>query len=173
LNEFTYRSARSGSLVVGFGLATAVEIAVMDVLLHARHPLFAWTLTLASVWTIWWLAADYRAQGRGAIRIDRGALDLRVGRRAAVRIPLTLVAAVVRPTWRDLPAAGSRAGSDYRNLMKPAAPNVLVTLSTPAAVKLFGITTRPVRRLGLRLDDPNGFVLALDRARSEPHTPVT
>ncbi|HEY5060526.1 MAG TPA: hypothetical protein VII52_03270 [Gemmatimonadaceae bacterium] len=173
MNEFTYRSARSGSLVVGFGLATAVEIAVMDVLLHARHPLLAWTLTIASIWTIWWLAADYYALGRGTVRIDSRALDLRVGRRAAVQLPLSLVATVVRPTWRDLPAAGSHASKDYRNLMKPAAPNVLVTLTTPTAVRLFGMTTRPVRRLGLRLDDPIGFVLAVDGARSESQPPAT
>jgi len=43
--EFTYRSARSGSLVVGLGLAIAVETVVVHLWLGAKHPVLAWALT--------------------------------------------------------------------------------------------------------------------------------
>jgi hypothetical protein len=165
LTRFTYRSARSGSLVVGFSLAIVVETLVLHIWLGARHPALTWTLTAASVWALCWLAADYRALGQGTIGIDDNLVDLRVGRRAAVRVPVSAVSTVAQPTWRELPEAGASASGDYRNLMKPATPNVLVTLAAPARVRLPGGFTRMVRRLGLRLDDPEGFIAAIDAVR--------
>jgi len=53
--------------------------------------------------------------------------------------------------------------------MKPATPNVLVTLAAPAMVRLPGGLARPARRLGLRLDDPVGFIAAL----AAPSPPVS
>ena len=173
MREFTYRSARSGSLVVGLGLAIGVETFVMHLWLRLQHPMLAWSLTAASVWALAWLAADYRALGRGTIRVDRDALDLRVGRRAALRVPLSALATVVRPSWQEVPAAGAAGSEDYRNLMKPATPNVLVTLAAPTKVRLAGGIERPARRLGLRLDDPVGFIAALDIARASLGAPAS
>lgn len=165
---FTYRSARSGSLVFGLGLAIAVETLVLHLWLGARHPAVAWALTVASVATILWLAADYAALGSGAVRLVGDELDLRVGRRGAVRVPRSSVQAVVRPTWRDLPVTGAPDARDYLNLTKPATPNVLVTLAAPATVRLSGGLTRRARRIGLRLDDPAAFVTALAAPPSPP-----
>jgi hypothetical protein len=161
---FTYRSARAGSLVFGLGLAIVVETCVVHLVLHARHPLLAWGLTVASVSTLAWLAADYRALGRGTIRVDRDGIDLRVGRRASARVPLSALESVVQPTWQQIPAAGEAGSADYRNLMKPAPPNVLVTVGVPTVVRLTGGRAPTVRRLGLRLDDPAGFIAAVETA---------
>jgi hypothetical protein len=158
---FTYRSARSGSLVGGLGLAIAVETVALHLWLAARHPIAAWALTVGSVAALVWLAADYRALGRGAVRLDAKTLDLRIGRRFALRLPRSAVVEVVRPTWRDLPTAGTPAAADYLNLTKPAMPNVLLTLSAPTTVRLAGGLARRARRLGLRLDDADAFVAAL------------
>jgi hypothetical protein len=172
MREFTYRSARSGSLVVGLGLAIGIETFVMHLWLRLQHPALAWSLTVASISALVWLAADYRALGRGTIRVDRDALDLRVGRRAALRVPLSEVATVVRPSWRELPVAWVAGSGDYRNLMKPATPNVLVTLAAPTKVRLPGGIERPARRLGLLVDDPVGFIAALDMARASLGAPA-
>jgi hypothetical protein len=166
MREFTYRSARSGSLVAGLGLVIVVETTVLHLWLRTQHPVLAWTLTLSSLSALAWLATDYHGLGRGAIRVDRDAIDLRVGRRVSLRVPLQAVATVVRPSWRDVPAAGAPGSADYRNLMKPAAPNVLVTLAEPTTVRLLGAVARPVRRIGLRVDDPDGFIAACDSARA-------
>ena len=159
--SFTYRSARSGSLVVGLGLAIVVETVALHLVLHARHPWLAWILTTSSLSAIVWLAGDYRALGSGAVRLEGDTLDVSVGRRVSVRLPLSTVQSVVRPTWRDLPAPGDRATGEFLNLTKPAAPNVLVTLVAPATVRIPGGLRRQVRRLAMHLDDPAAFVSAL------------
>jgi hypothetical protein len=81
MQEFTYRSARSGSLVVGLGLAIAVEAAVLHLWLRPTHPVLAWSATLSSLSVVAWLWADYRALGRGAIRVGFDAVDVWVGTR--------------------------------------------------------------------------------------------
>ena len=55
---------------------------------------------------------------------------------------------------------------DYLNLTKPAAPNVLIMLATPQRVRLVAGIHREVRRLALRLDDPDSFLRALDEHRA-------
>jgi hypothetical protein len=173
MKAFTYQSARSGSLVVGLGLAILVETVVLHLWLGRTHLLLAWSLTATSASAVAWLAADYQALGRGTVRIEADALDLRVGRRAAVRVPLTAVATIVPPSWRDLPAGGTPESRDYRNLMQPATPNVLVTLVAPAMVRLPGGVLRPPQRLGLRLDDPGGFIAAFTAMQSARGAPAT
>jgi hypothetical protein len=162
MREFTYRRARSGSLVAGLGGAILVETVALHLWLAGRHPVLAWLLTLGSVSALVWLAADYRAMGTGALRVGGGRVELRVGRRFAIELPADAVAAAVaRPTWRELPAAGTPAARDYLNLTKPATPNVLHMLAEPTSLRLPGGVGRTVRRLGLCVDDPTGFVAAV------------
>lgn len=159
--EFTYRSARSGGLLAGLGLALLVETVALHLWLVERHPVLAWTLTVVSLATLLWLAADYHAVGRGAVRLSEDALDVRIGHRFAARLPRAEVASVVRARWRDLPAAGTPAAAGYMNLTKPATPNVLVTLVAPTRIRLPGGIQRSVQRLGLHLDEPDLFLSAL------------
>ncbi|HKG92146.1 MAG TPA: hypothetical protein VKA84_09655 [Gemmatimonadaceae bacterium] len=164
---FTYRGARSGSLLAGLALAILVETVALHAWLRARHPLVAWALTLASLAAIAWLAADYRAMGRGAVRVTPDALDLRVGRRLALTLRPSDVATAARAGWRDVPEAGTPAAAEYVNPTKPAEPNVLLTLREPATVRLVAGVTRRVRRVGLHLDDPDGFLVAVRRLREQ------
>lgn len=161
MQEFTYRSARSGSLLAGLGLAVLVEMTVLHLWLVGRHPVLAWTLTASSLLALLWLAADYRAVGRGAVRLGADVLDLQVGRRFAVRLSPAAVVTAVRPGWRDLPAAGTPAAAGYLNLMKPVSPNVLLTLAAPVEIRLPGGLRRSVQRLGLHLDEPEAFLALL------------
>jgi hypothetical protein len=160
-HTFTYRSARSGSLLAGIGIALLAETLVLHLWLVSRHPLIALTMTAISVATLAWLAADYVAMGRGTIRMDGEVLVLDVGRRFALRVPRASLASVVQPDWRDIPEAGTPAASDYLNLMKPAPPNVLLTLAEPSRVRIAGGIRRTVRRIGLHVDEPQRLVEAL------------
>jgi hypothetical protein len=161
---FTYRSARSGSLMFGFALILGVETAALHAWLQGRHPAAAWCLTILSAMSLVWLAADYHRLGHGAIVVNRDALDLRIGLRARAVIPREAIAHMIQPTWRDLPAAGSAEGRDYRNLMKPAPPNVLIVLKEPVPVQVAGGVRLPARRIALHVDDPDGFLAAVENS---------
>jgi hypothetical protein len=168
MKTFTYRSARSGALLAGFGLAIAVETLVLHLWLVARHPIVAWTLTAGSVATLAWLVADYRSFGRGVVRLSEDLLELRVGLRFAASVPTSAVMMATRPTWRDLPTRGTPAAAGYLNLMKPGTPNVLLTLAVPTTVRLPGGLRRSALRLGLRLDAPDDFLAALHDSAGAP-----
>ncbi len=165
VQDFTYRSARSGGLLLGLGLALLVETVALHLWLVDRHPAIAWTLTIASIATLLWLAADYGAAGRGAVRLSDDALDLRVGYRFAARIARSDVASVARAEWRDVPAPGTPMAEGYISLMKPSMPNILLTLATPAQLRLPGGVRRRVQRIGLHLDEPQRFLSAFDQER--------
>lgn len=168
MRDFTYASARSGSVVAGIGIALVVETVALHLWLHPRHPVLAWGLTAASVGTLAWLVADYVAMGRGAVRVDADAVRMVIGRRVDATVERQAIESVVRPGWKDIPESGTPAAADYLNLTKPAEPNVLITLVAPARVLLPGGISRRVRRLGLHLDEPDGFVAALNDPAPTP-----
>jgi hypothetical protein len=154
--RFSYRSSRSGGLVLGLAMAIGVETIALHALFMRSHPWVAWTLTLTSVYALWWIVSDYRAMGTGAVAVS-DAVQLDVGRRVHARFTLADIAGVSRPTWRERPTRAA----DYLNATKPAEPNVLITLKTPATARLAGGVRRSVQRIGLHVDDPAAMVAAL------------
>jgi hypothetical protein len=159
IGAFTYRSARSGALSAGLALAVGVESLVLHLWLGERHPGWAWTLTALGVATLAYVALEYRAWGRGAVHVTPDALDLRIAGRMAVRVPRTAVAGAAVASWRDVPDGAS---DGYLNGTGPAEPNVMLAFTAPVPVRVAaGLVTRRVRRLGLRVDDPAGFVAAV------------
>jgi hypothetical protein len=159
--KFTLRGARSGSMAAGFGIAIVVETVVLHLWLGARHPAWTWSLTVVSVASLAWLVVEYRATRDAAVTVDSELLDLAVGHRFVLRIPRTQVASAVPATWRDVPDAPT---AGYLNASAPAQPNVLVTFSSPARVRLLGgLAKRSVTRLGLCLDEPARFIQTLQR----------
>jgi len=160
--EFTYRTARSGSLFAGLGLALLVETLVLHLWIVGRQPLLAWLPTAGSLGTLTWLTADYVAMGRGAIRLIGNELAIVVGRRFALHVSRDQVARIVRPDWREIPEGGTPAAAGFVNPMKPAAPNVLITLAEPMRVRVAGGLWRTVQRIGLHVDEPQRLIEALD-----------
>jgi hypothetical protein len=156
---FTYRSARSGALTAGLALAVAVEAVVLHLWLAQSRPTLAWVLTALSALTLAYLAVEFRAWGRGAVRVTPERLELRIRGRADAVVPRAGVAGVSAATWRDVPDGPDAA---YLNVTGPAEPNVLLTFVAPVPVRVAGgLLTRHVARVGLRLDDPHGFVQAV------------
>lgn len=161
--SFTYRTARSGALSAGLGLAVGIEALVLHLWLAPRHPAWAWTLTALSILTLVHLAAEYRAWGRGAIRVSADIVEITISRRTSARVPRSAVSRAALATWRALPDSPDAA---YVNAMAPAEPNVLVEFHTPVSVRLAGgLVTRQVVRLGLHVDDPTAFVQAVSIPR--------
>ncbi len=159
--QFTYRTARSGSFVVGISAAILIETAVVHLLLYGHSRIAALVLTALSLWAIAWLTRDYLALGNTALSVNDDRVDLRIGRRYSLHLPRSSITRVSQPTFRDLPAPGTNGGRDYLNLMKPATPNVLLTLQEPIRVRITAGFHRTVSRLALHLDDPSGFVNAM------------
>ena len=148
------------------GAVLVIESVAVHFAVAARHPRVAWALTLASVAALVWLVRDYLALGSGFIRLEHDALRLRVGRRFDISLPLARVTRSLKPTFRDLPTPGTNEGRDYLNLTKPATPNVLIVLDVPQRIRLSAGIHRDVRRVALKLDDPEGFLRTVDAQRA-------
>jgi hypothetical protein len=110
--------------------------------------------------------------GTGAVVLSNGAVELEIGARFDISIPLRAIAGAFQPTFRDLPTPGSNQRRDYLNLTKPASPNVLIVLDAPRRVLLAPGLHRDVTRIGLRLDEGAAFLAAL-RERREAASPST
>jgi hypothetical protein len=156
VSSYTMRGARFGAIFVAIGMMVIVETLALHLLLMTRHPVGAWLLTVSSLSVLVWLVSDYRAMGDCALRVDTDTLEGRIGRRVALSVPRSQVAAAIRPEWRDVEGLGK----GYLNATRPAAPNVLVSFREPTVVKVLGAGRR-FEKLGLRLDDPEGFVAAM------------
>lgn len=141
-------------------MVLVIETLALHVLLSRWQPVLAWALTLASVASLVWLVRDDRAFAKRPVELDGEALTLRSGRRFAVRVRRGEVADVRQVTWRDLP----KRGPGYLKGSGFAQPNVVVRFREPRAVRIFGIV-KQVSTVGLRLDDPEGFMSALQALR--------
>ena len=164
--EFSYRSARSGSITAAIVAVILVESVAVHFAVAARRPALAWVLTLTSLVAVLWLVRDYLALGTGAVRLGDDTLELTIGRRFAIGIPLATIERATTPTFRDLPAAGTTQGRDFLNLTKPASPNVLLVLGEPKRVRLTAGVHRDARRIAFRLDDAPSFLAALEERRA-------
>jgi hypothetical protein len=144
----------------------AIESAAVHFALVARLPLLAWLLTVMSVIAALWLIRDYIDLGRGAVRLGDDTLELSIGRRFAISLPLSAIERAMTPTFRDLPVPGTTQGRDYVNLTKPGSPNVLLFLREARRIRLMAGVRRDARRIAFRLDDAPGFLAALDERRA-------
>ncbi|MEP6619109.1 MAG: hypothetical protein ABJE47_07340 [bacterium] len=171
MTSFTYRVARSGALLCGLGFAIGAETLVLHLWLAPKHPAIAWPLTIGALGTFAWLIADYHALGHGTLRLTAETLEVAIGQRGKAVVPLASVLTAVRSTWREVPASGTLAAAEYMNLLKPASPNVLLTLTVPVSVRLVGGVRRRVRQFGFCLDDPDAFITALSEVRANETVP--
>ena len=162
--NFTYTSAQSRSLVIALSAVLLVESTVMHLWIASQHPLIAWTLTATSLATLLWFWHDSVRFARGVIRVDDTSMIIAMGGRWNGTVPRALIVSATRPIWQDVPAAGTDAAKDYANLTRPADPNVLVVLREDVALRLFGLATKNVRRIGCHLDAPDEFVRLITTA---------
>ena len=163
---FSYRSARSPAITFTLVAVIVIESVAVHFAVAARRPLLAWVLSFTSVLAVLWLVRDYLALGTGAVRLGDDTLELTIGRRFVIVIPLAAIDRAAAPTFRDLPAPGTTQGRDFLNLTKPATPNVLLILGEPTRVRITAGLHRDARRIALRLDDAPAFLTALDERRA-------
>lgn len=141
-------------------MLVVVETGTLHLLLVHFVPLLAYALSATSLSLLVWLIADYHALGRSAVQVTDKEVSVEIGRRLRATIPRDQIAAAMRPTWQQLGAAAPR----YLNPTKPGSPNVLLVFATPQTVTVLDLLHRPIERLGLQLDDPAGFLAALQES---------
>ncbi|MBX9928972.1 MAG: hypothetical protein K2X99_08665, partial [Gemmatimonadaceae bacterium] len=104
------------------------------------------------------IVRDYRALMGTVVNVEPNALRLTVGARVQAVIARASIEEVRRATWRELPPDTEPS---YLRPTQPGDPNVVVRFRFPVRVTVAGLIPREVRVLGLSLDDPDGFVAAL------------
>ena len=164
--QFSYRTARSTAITTAIIAVVLIESFAVHFAVAARHPIVAWILTLSSIAAVAWLLRDYLALGTGAVRLTADMVNLTIGRRFDVALPLGAIARVIAPTFRDLPTPGTTQGRDFLNLTKPAAPNVLIFLEESRRLAITMGITRDVKRIALKLDDSAAFISAIEARRA-------
>lgn len=158
--SFSYKSARSGSLVVGIILVLMTEGTAIHLWTYSKNVWIAFALDAMTLFTLGWIIAEYLAIGTGRIRVSDDEIELKVGRQFDMNLSRNAVADIARPDWRDLPQKGMPEAADYLHLMRSATPNVLITLREAVQVERPLIAPRQIRRIGLHVDDPDGFITA-------------
>ena len=164
--SFSYhrRNAYAATLYAVVG-AALVEMTVVDLLVRSRHPTVANALFVIDALGLVWMLGFARSVQLRPILVTADSLLIRNGLVAAVDVPrgeITIELGRVRA-----PAKGSPGY--FRAAL--GQPNALITVSRPVMVRRAYGKARPVRQIGLILDDPKGFESAWRSAavdRPEP-----
>ena len=155
---FSALSARSKPLVIGASIAIVVETFVVHLLIVQRFPWLAVFLWLTNVYTIWWLVRDYRMVESRPTVLRRDDAFVGIGKRLRGAIPYAIMESVSRPSWQERPGPTT---PEYVKLSGTGDPNVLLRLREPYSfIGPMGIR-KSGRLIGLKLDDPDGFVRAV------------
>jgi len=131
------------------------ETAAAHIALSMWKPWVAWVSTISSAYAVLWFAGDAQLIRLYPVAITGGALQIVVGIRWRVAIPLADIVSVTE----------SRSVPDGALSLALLEPTVLVTLRAPVeVVGLFGHRRR-ADRIALTIDEPAAFRAAVAAAR--------
>jgi hypothetical protein len=151
---FSYSRALA-PLLWAFACLVALELAVVHLLVGALwNPVAAWVLSAISLATLVWVALLIRSLPRLPVLVDEAGVTMRVGSLKAVRIPAAQIAGL-RINWPP----EALKGRGVLNLALINYPNVMLDLAPPLPGR------RAVHAVAHRLDDPAGFVAAVQQLR--------
>ena len=145
------------ALVVMFGVVMGVETAVVHLLASHWSATLAGWLLFVDAYTLLFLLAHAHAVRLSPVQLTADTLDIRIGFFWQVQVPRAALRAAGPLRGDLLPAP------DTLNLAKPllTAPNLLLTMAAPVALRgLYG-TQRTARCLALYVDQPAQLLAAL------------
>lgn len=157
---FTQQGARSRGLVIGIAIMLLAESVAVHAFLLGKPWWVHVLLLVANGSTIWFLWAHDRALGARPIVIDERGIHVRHGLLVSAEIPISAIASVTRPSWKELP---SDVASGYIKASGFDDPNVLITMRDPVQVNLGLGIRRSARVIGLKVDDADTFVICAAR----------
>jgi len=147
-----HRRDAYASVVLGLLVVLAIELFPVHLLIARWSPLAAWIVTGLSVYGAVWMIADLQAMRLRPIRLTPGGLDLRVGLRWEVPIPIDAIARIERIT-SDAP----RAPKGGLKLVPFGSPTHRVTTHVPVTARgPYGLG-RTVRTVDFGVDEPARF----------------
>jgi hypothetical protein len=145
----THHSLAMHVVIIGL---VALETIALHLLLARATPVGAWISTGLSIYAVLWLIGDAHALRLGRIRVERDTVVIEIARRWAAVVPRRMIVAVHRET----------AIAPGTVNLAIETPTVAIELAAPITARgPFGLT-RTGARLALTIDDPNGFIAALD-----------
>jgi hypothetical protein len=152
------RKTGAAGLLFALGVASAMELAVVHVLVARQSAALAWGLTAASAYGMLWILGFARALRLHPVTVGPDSLRVRVGLLWDVTIPRAAIERV------DAAPRGpiDRKAPGYLHAAVFAAPQTVLTLAAPVdATGIYGMRRTGVRRIGVYVDDPAGFREAL------------
>jgi hypothetical protein len=159
---FSYHR-RSGSLAILYAIlgTSIIELTALDFLLRAHHPVAANAFLFVDAFAVLWIFGYARAVQLRPILVTSDALLIRGGLQWSLDVPRSAIETIEVGRVR---APAKRTANYLRATM--GQPNALITLTRPlVATGAYGVT-RTVTRLGIFVDDPNTFSLALSPKRA-------
>ena len=149
---FSYHrsNAYAATLYAVVGVAF-VEMAAVELLVRSRHPTTANVLLIVDALAVIWMLGFARSVQLRPILLISDSLLVRNGVAASVDVPragTTIEFGRVRAPAKGTPGYFRAALGQ---------PNALLTVSTPVLVRRAYGKARPVRQIGLVLDDPKAF----------------
>ena len=136
----------------------AIEIVPLHLFITRWSTRAAWVVTAIGIYSVIWLIGHFRAVTMRRCEVAPDGVTIRVGLRCEAVIAPANVASVTLLDWK---AAGALAKAVYQP-GRPQPSNVLVTLRAPARITAVLGMTKTVESLALRLEDPAGFVAAVE-----------
>jgi hypothetical protein len=142
---------------VGICAALAFEGALTTLWFSSFSWWAAWGIGLLNAGFLAWMWYAHRPGSKSTLRIGTDGIEVVLSRRTRFRFPHTAVATVELATWRSV----VDVVPDYLNTAHPLEPNVLITMDRPIEVRFAIGVTKGVRRIGVRVEDADGVVIAL------------
>jgi hypothetical protein len=154
-----HRNTGYSALIVAVIIALVVETIAVHLLVRLWSPTAAWIFTALSLYALIWLIGDVHAVRLRPLQLFDDSLEIRLGLRWTISVPLASVRAVTSPATET--PVNKR---EYLKAILIGAPNRRIELTAPVcAVGFYGITRR-VTTIDLQIDEPDRFDSAVEPA---------
>jgi hypothetical protein len=155
---------RQRQLLLALGVLSVLEAVPLHMLLHARHPHFAWFALALSLYGLLWIAGAHRAFAMRPVVVSKTLLWIRASLFFTAQVELANIRGASLCSDAEHPAGTV--------VVAPlATPNVLIELSEPARVYgLFG-RERMADAIALYVDQPGELIAVLQGETPERGLP--
>ena len=137
-------------------ISTIISIPVFHLLLMQWHPVVAWTVTLLTIYTLFWLFGDYSMIKNKPIIVTDNELIIRIGSRWKVDIDISNIETIQNHILKN--------EEEYIKLTVLNEENVYMSFHEPIQIEgLFGIHKRS-SEIALYIDNASDFINIINQS---------